>query len=915
VTISLSSTDSLSGVAATHYTLDGGATQNGSSVVLSTEGVHTIQYWSVDKAGNTEDAHTATVKIDLSAPSISVSQSPDPNANGWNNTDVTVTFTCGDAVSGLATCSSPVTLTSEGAAQTVSGSATDNAGNTATASRTLNIDKTAPSITGIVPAANANGWYNAPVTVAWSCADALSGVAACAAPQTLSTDGSAQSAAGTASDAAGNSRTATASGINIDQTPPDLTVSVPPTSTGWYPGPVTVHWTCNDNLSGVTSCPADTVVSDEGFTTVAETVTDQAGNSTTNDVTIRIDKTPPVIVGTATPGPNANGWNNTDVAVSFACTDALSGVATCSAPTTLHEGANQSVTGQSTDLVGNTASATVSGISVDTTAPTLSGAPTTSPNGAGWYDSAVVIQWTCGDALSGVASCPTPSSLTTEGAAQQLSRTAFDLAGNAKTAASPPVKIDLTEPVTTASAVPTSFTNTDVSVSLSATDNLSGVAQTYYAVDGGPQVAGSNVTFSTTGVHTLTYHSVDVAGNIESTHTVTVRIDKDAPTIDSAQAPAANGAGWNNTNVTVTFTCADALSGIASCTAPQAVTTEGAFQAVSGTAIDNAGNSASTARSVSVDKTAPTITGTLSAVSNANGWFRVPVSASFACNDTLSGLASCSGPVAFGEGAAQSVTRTATDVAGNVGGTTVGPVNVDLTAPTIVATPDRAPDSGGTYNGPVTIHFTCTDALSGIAPGDCPADVVVATDGTTTVTGSTTDRAGNVSTTSAAITLTVQSIRTQKQNVLIQISAAQNSGTKHDANMLKVARDALAASIDPSLWAVGNHLQVHGGVKVFEKEKQAVDKLQQIRSDSGTAISSATLTGWINTLTNADRVLATTQLNDAVSANGNPQFIQASQAAIAAGDLKVAAGDSTGAINDYKNAWMAAEQSVGKNPD
>jgi hypothetical protein len=75
------------------------------------------------------------------------------------------------------------------------------------------------------------------------------------------------------------------------------------------------------------------------------------------------------------------------------------------------------------------------------------------------------------------------------------------------------------------------------------------------------------------------------------------------------------------------------------------------------------------------------------------------------------------------------------------------------------------------------------------------------------------------------------------------------------------------------------------------------------------------LTGWINTLTNADRLLATTQLNDAVSATGNPQFIHASQAAIAAGDLKRAAGDSSGAINDYKNAWMAAEQAVGKNPD
>jgi hypothetical protein len=320
-------------------------------------------------------------------------------------------------------------------------------------------------------------------------------------------------------------------------------------------------------------------------------------------------------------------------------------------------------------------------------------------------------------------------------------------------------------------------------------------------------------------------------------------------------------------------------------------------------------------RAVSVDKTAPIIVGTLSAAPNAFNWFRVPVSASFACSDTLSGVATCASPVTFGEGAGQTATRTATDVAGNVGTTTVGPVNVDLTAPTITATPDRTPDAGGVYNGPVTIHFTCADALSGIAPGACPADVVVANDGTTTVTGSTTDRAGNTATTTASITITLQSIRAQKQNVLIQISAAQSSGTKHDGNMLKVARDALAASIDPALWAVGNHLQVHGGVKVFEKEKQAVDKLQEMLVDTGTAIPAVTLTGWITSLTTADRVLAKTQLDDAVAAGGTASFLSESQANLAAGDQKRSAGDNSGAINDYKNAWIKAEQALGKMPD
>jgi hypothetical protein len=759
LTITLTATDALSGVDATRYKIDSGATQTGTSVVLNTEGVHTVEFWSVDNAGNVESTHTVTVLIDFSAPSITVTQSPAPNGNGWNKTDVTVTFTCTDGGAGIASCTAPVTVTTEGAAQTVNGSTSDNAGNTATASATLNIDKTAPTISGSVPPANLNGWYNTPVAVSFACADSLSGIDSCSPATTLSTDGAAQSASGTAVDAAGNSNSTTVSGINIDQVAPELTVSAPFTATGWYSGPVTVEWACSDNLSGVVSCPADVVVSSEGITTLAETITDQAGNSTTVDITIKIDETPPTIIGAATPAPNGNGWNNTDVTVSFTCNDNLSGVVSCAGPVVRGEGADQSASGSASDTAGNTASTTVSGINVDKTDPTLSGAPTTAANPNGWYNHAVTIHWTCGDALSGVdaPTCPADSQITTEGVAQQLSRTVSDLAGNAKTAASTPVKIDLTAPVTTASATPTAYTNTDVSITLAATDNLSGVDETYYTKDGGPLTAGTSVTFNTDGVHTLTYYSVDNAGNTESVHTVIVRIDTDAPTITSAQAPAANGAGWNNTNVIVTFTCADAASGIASCTLPQTVSTDGAAQAVSGTAVDNAGNTASTTHSVSVDKAPPVITGALSTTANAAGWRNAPTSVSFTCTDALSGLASCTAPSTLGEGAGQSRTGTAVDVAGNTASTTISGVNIDLTAPVITAAADRPPDSGTQYDHPVTITFTCTDALSGIASGACPAPVTVTAAGVTTVTGSVADRAGNVSTTSASITITISS--------------------------------------------------------------------------------------------------------------------------------------------------------------
>jgi len=67
--------------------------------------------------------------------------------NGWNNTNVTVNYACTDAGSGIASCPQPQVVSNEGANQVVSGTATDKAGNTASASVTLNIDKTPPTIT------------------------------------------------------------------------------------------------------------------------------------------------------------------------------------------------------------------------------------------------------------------------------------------------------------------------------------------------------------------------------------------------------------------------------------------------------------------------------------------------------------------------------------------------------------------------------------------------------------------------------------------------------------------------------------------------------------------------------------------------------------------------------------------------
>jgi hypothetical protein len=101
--------------------------------------------------------------------------------------------------------------------------------------------------------------------------------------------------------------------------------------------------------------------------------------------------------------PNAAGWYRSDVTVVFVCDDALSGVTTCTAPQTLSsEGENQSVTGSASDKAGNTANNTVSGISIDKTAPLVS--VTGVEEGATYTFGAVpVAGCSTSDGLSGVA--------------------------------------------------------------------------------------------------------------------------------------------------------------------------------------------------------------------------------------------------------------------------------------------------------------------------------------------------------------------------------------------------------------------------------------------------------------------------------------------------------------------------------
>lgn len=91
------------------------------------------------------------------------------------------------------------------------------------------------------------------------------------------------------------------------------------------------------------------------------------------------------------------------------------------------------------------------------------------------------------------------------------------------------VMIDTKAPVTTDDAK-SGWQIGAQTVKLSASDQVSGVGQTFYSVDGGVFTEGTTVVIQSDGEHMLSYYSVDKAGNKEQTKTVVVKIDQTAPT-------------------------------------------------------------------------------------------------------------------------------------------------------------------------------------------------------------------------------------------------------------------------------------------------------------------------------------------------------------------------------------------------
>lgn len=290
----------------------------------------------------------------------------------------------------------------------------------------------------------------------------------------------------------------------------------------------------------------------------------------------------------------------------------------------------------------------------------------------------------------------------------------------------------------------------DVTVSWSVNDPESSITSS-------TGCATSTVTADTSGT---TFSCAATSAGGTSTSSVTIRRDTTLPTLYFASPSPAptSAAGWNNSNVSISFTMSDAHSGVSTASIPSPIifTVEGANQTRTVRVTDNAGNYRDfTTRTISIDKTAPTLTfGTPSPAANAAGWNNTDVVIPYTVTDGLSGASSSTGQVKVtGQGSNIRYNVSVSDRAGNWTTLLTAPMNIDKSLPSVAMT---APANGATYAVGATViaSYSCSDSVSGVSTcsGTVPSGSAIDTStvGAKTFSVTVTDRAGNVATTAVS---------------------------------------------------------------------------------------------------------------------------------------------------------------------
>jgi hypothetical protein len=483
------------------------------------DGIWYFHVRAVDSHSEGGTTSTCTVRIDTTAPSTTATGLMADANTGWTKTTPqSVTLTATDAASGMSGGSAAIyyRIDSSGAYSTYSSAlsistpgshkvdyySVDAAGNAETAKTGyVNIDTTAPTTTASGLAGSAtSGWTKTtPQTVTLTATDGGSGMSGGSAaiyyridsagdygvysgPFTIAAPGS-HEVDYYSVDALGNAETSLAGYVNIDTTPPTTTQSG--ADGDWHASDVPISFTADDHgLSGVarTEYRIDPSSDADPWTAgAAMTVRASLGDGVHTVQYRSVDD-----------ADNVEAYNSCTVKI-----DTQQPVTIDNATSTWHP-------------VPFTLELTASGISGTTTQ----------------YSIGDDLHWQSGNAVpftsvwkrGGGSGTVTVYYRSTNGA------------GLVEAEKSCVVLIDTSRPSATDDA-PSGPQSGDVTVHLTGHDTFSGVAETFYQLDGATWTSGTSVyvpalpAHANDGLHTIRYYAIDYAGNVETGYRVcTVRI-------------------------------------------------------------------------------------------------------------------------------------------------------------------------------------------------------------------------------------------------------------------------------------------------------------------------------------------------------------------------------------------------------
>ncbi len=574
-----------------------------------------------------------------------------------------------------------------------------------------------------------------------------------------------------ARDVAGNNEAAHIVPIRIDTVPPtaQATIDGTPAPTGWYVQPVTVTITAGDDRSGIagvryrldqTSWVTGTVaaIGNDGNHVFEYQAVDVAGNvQAIQSLPIPLDATPPTTAYQYDPNTivGDNGWYRSPITITLTPTDLVSGVSRTEyrinngewqtgTQFVLADQGEHTVEFYSTDVAGNVETPFPVVLKIDSVAPVAPPPPTTTP-GTWTQQNNFGFIWSKPNDRSGIAgayykigSAPTANLDGTFTDLQVVTGIAvpyqgsFDLyvwlrdgAGNVDytrhTRVTDAFRLDATPPATTLGIAGLTGENgwfrSPVTATFTVSDVLSGPGSTAYRVNNGPWQSGSTVFLNQDDKHTLTYYATDLAGNVETTRTATIRVDTAPP--GPPQQVSLSPSSWTPVNnFVVAWESPLDLSGVAGIYykfgQPPSSPFDGIFlpgyNFASGVQVpgegehtvhiwlkDYAGNADHTQRVVlpnaaHFDATPPVTQITVNGTQGQNNWYIGPVGVNLLPADGGSGVARTQYRIngstwmtgtqfTIGYDGQHLVEYRATDVAGNVEPLRTATIKVDLTPP------------------------------------------------------------------------------------------------------------------------------------------------------------------------------------------------------------------------------------------